>query len=380
MKILIIQNGWSGQGISGGDKHLLDILQFWKSRLKPSLMLPCSGIRFLRHNYPEKIHGLDLIGSWELVTQTTLKNLWQIILSYLQRTILSSIQLIISGRFYLVIASSHFLYDVLPLILTKSLKGSKLVVYVYHLVSFQNRSESLRNRLSSSFELLSLKLVRTYADAIFTDNTKTFEELQKRGLKKEKIFLTSVGIRRPDYLRSGQAEFDLCFSGRLVKSKGVNDLVQILKGVKNNVPEVRLVVIGTGDEEAKLIRVQKELQLEGNLILKGFVKEKTKFEVLRCSRVFVLPSYEEGWGISLAEALSLGLPAVVYDLPVLREVFNGGPIFCHLGDIDEMAENIIKLLSDQDYYQQKSWDSRNSVEKYYLDAVAEKEIKILESL
>jgi len=94
----------------------------------------------------------------------------------------------------------------------------------------------------------------------------------------------------------------------------------------------------------------------------------------------VLPSYEEGWGISLAEALSLGLPAVVYDLPVLREVFNGGPIFCHLGDIDEMAENIIKLLSDQDYYQQKSWDSRNSVEKYYLDAVAEKEIKILESL
>ena len=189
-----------------------------------------------------------------------------------------------------------------------------------------------------------------------------------------------MGIRRPDYLRSDQAEFDLCFSGRLVKSKGVNDLVQILKGVKNNVPEVRLVVIGTGDEEAKLIRVQKELQLEGNLILKGFVKEKTKFEVLRCSRVFVLPSYEEGWGISLAEALSLGLPAVVYDLPVLREVFNGGPIFCHLGDIDEMAENIIKLLSDQDYYQQKSWDSRNSVEKYYLDAVAEKEIKILESL
>lgn len=381
MKILISQNGWSGQGISGGDKHLIEAANWWKEKHEVHLLVPKSGRVFLERNFQPEIGGLEMSTTWEILPFGALRSLPIILLAYLQRLLGASLQVLLDpDRRDVVVASSHFFYDLWPLIVLKFRSRSKLVVYVYHLLASQERPRNLRNKISLSVEALSLNLIRRYANLVLTDNRQTRRELIDRGIAASKIGLIGVGIRRP-FLQTGLTkEFDLCFLGRLVKQKGIADLVPILERLLRTNPEIRLVVMGSGDEEAKFrSKIEKE-NLGENIVFLGAVDEATKYSTLAKAKIFVAPSYEEGWGLSLGEALSCGLPAVAYDLPVLREVFNGAPVWVPLADVESMAAEAERLLSELDYYQRKAEASRRVVDGYYLDQVLPKERDLIERL
>jgi glycosyltransferase involved in cell wall biosynthesis len=53
----------------------------------------------------------------------------------------------------------------------------------------------------------------------------------------------------------------------------------------------------------------------------GYVSESEKFRLLKSSRVFLMPSRYESWGIVIGEALAIGLPVVAYELEAYRPVF-----------------------------------------------------------
>lgn len=377
MKILVIQNGWSGQGISGGDKHLLEVSSYWKASEDITFLLPRSGIEFLTKYFNESIHGLNIITVPEVTSFPRLSNLPILLFSYFQRTLSSTILLIVSSKFNIIVSSSHFYYDVLPAVMCKLVKGSKVAVYVYHLVSKQSRKPSLRNSISVRLEDVSLKLIKRYADVIFTDNPQTKEELKDYGIEHSKIAITRVGINRPEFVLDIAKKYDLCFIGRLVKNKGVYDVLEALSLLKNSEQQISLVFIGMGDEETGLKKRAEELGLVSNVSFQGSVSEKEKILIIQESRVFVSPSLEEGWGISLAEAMSYGLPTVVYDLPVLREIFKGGPIFVEVGNVEGLVLQITNLLTNESLYNLKSEEGKICVRNYFLDSIALEELNII---
>lgn len=377
MKILIIQNGWSGQGISGGDKHLLEVSSYWKTTEDITILLPKLGIVFVSKFFNEYLSSLNILAVPELIFTSKLANLPVLLFSYFQRTVSSVILLTISPKFDAVICSSHFFYDVLPAVMCKFVKGSKIVVYVYHLVSKQSRKLNFRNYISVWLEELSLKLIKKFADLIFTDNLQTRTELENFGIETGKLVITRVGINRPKFAPDAAKKYDLCFIGRMVKNKGVYDVLETVKTIKSNKPDVSLIFVGTGDEDEGLRRKVEEYGLLGNVNFVGSVSEKDKSLLIQESRVFVSPSVEEGWGISLAEAMSFGLPAVVYDLPVLRNIFNGGPVFVNKGDARKLAEQIFTLLTEESFYNLKSKEGKTCVSNYYLDSVASEELKVI---
>ncbi|MEI9959687.1 MAG: glycosyltransferase [Limisphaerales bacterium] len=69
-----------------------------------------------------------------------------------------------------------------------------------------------------------------------------------------------------------------------------------------------------------------------NIQLAGFVSEEEKFLLLKKSKYFFFPSYEEGWGIALAEALYCECRCICYELPYYRSVFGDFPAYARLGD------------------------------------------------
>jgi len=71
-----------------------------------------------------------------------------------------------------------------------------------------------------------------------------------------------------------------------------------------------------------------------------------EFQVLKSSKIFILPSYNESWALVVCEAMACGLPVVAYDLPVFEEVYKKGMILIPIGDIDKFAGAILKLLYD----------------------------------
>ncbi|MDT0223426.1 glycosyltransferase [Gordonia sp. AC31] len=105
----------------------------------------------------------------------------------------------------------------------------------------------------------------------------------------------------------------VCFVGRVAEKKGLEILVEALPAMVEAVPDVRVVIAGP-DEGGRIGRLQDRLTQLGvarKVEFPGFLGPAEKQELYRKAGVFVLPSRDENFGISTAEALYAGLPVVI---------------------------------------------------------------------
>ena len=123
--------------------------------------------------------------------------------------------------------------------------------------------------------------------------------------------------------------------------------------------------MGSGEYESRLKGLAKRLKLgKKNVQFLGFVPEKTLIELYSKSSIFVLPSYYEGFGIVLIEAMSAGLPLVSVRTGGATEVIEEGKNG-YLVDYDNMHEPLLKLLGDEKLRIRMGKESRKRVEKKY---------------
>jgi glycosyltransferase involved in cell wall biosynthesis len=99
-------------------------------------------------------------------------------------------------------------------------------------------------------------------------------------------------------------------------------------------PDLRLVMVGTGPERDFFVTEMQRLKLT-NIQLAGFVSEEEKIALLKKSTWFFFPSYEEGWGIALAEALYCECRCLCYQLPHYQSIFGDFPAYVRLGDPED---------------------------------------------
>jgi len=147
-------------------------------------------------------------------------------------------------------------------------------------------------------------------------------------------------------------KFDLCFMARFHEQKGVFELIDILKRLKKHKPDISLALIGGGVRrvESKFFKLIKDKKLEKNIKYFGYVTGNKKFSILKSSKIFLFPSYYESFGQVVLEAMKCGLPVVSYNLPPFN-VFKRGIIKVPVLDNEKMTDEIIKLLSDNNYYE-----------------------------
>lgn len=99
--------------------------------------------------------------------------------------------------------------------------------------------------------------------------------------------------------------------GRLGEEKGHDHLIRAFYVVKEKFPNVKLLILGEGEEEPKLNCLISKYHIDEDVILCGFVKNPYKI-VSKCD-LFVLPSHYEGFPNALAESLCLGVPVIATD-------------------------------------------------------------------
>lgn len=146
--------------------------------------------------------------------------------------------------------------------------------------------------------------------------------------------------------------YDLIFVGRFHAQKGIFDIIKIINNIKNVMPNINIVVLGGGNKsyEKQFIASIKRNNLERNIIYKGFVSddyEKNKY--LQESKIFLMPSYYESYGLVILEAFHFGLPVISYDLPIYS-MFNENLIKVKIGDVNGMSNTIIEYLNDKTKY------------------------------
>lgn len=147
----------------------------------------------------------------------------------------------------------------------------------------------------------------------------TQEELDEAALSGLDIAGRGVVVPPPvDDHANGVAHADrsapvALFLSRLHPKKNVEALLDAWVTVTARVPGARLVVAGRGDDAyvATLRARVRDLGLEAAVHFAGFVEGARKQELLRAARLFVLPSFQENFGVAVLEAMAAGIPVVI---------------------------------------------------------------------
>ncbi|MBU0648131.1 glycosyltransferase [Patescibacteria group bacterium] len=111
----------------------------------------------------------------------------------------------------------------------------------------------------------------------------------------------------------------LIYVGRLKKYKRIDYLIRSLLRLIYKYPQLKLHIVGTGEEQKPLNDLVIRLGLVRHVEFHGYVSEELKVNLLSSSWLFVTPSSHEGWGLSVLEAAACGTTAVGSNIPGLRD-------------------------------------------------------------
>lgn len=204
-------------------------------------------------------------------------------------------------------------------------------------------------------------------DLVITVSETVKNELVKIGIKEDKIKVFSNGIDLTDFKKLEKyKEPTICSISRLTKTKKVDILIKSIKILKSDFPNIKCVVLGKGEEYENLKLLVKELNLEKNVFLEGYVSPERLKEVLSKSHLFCLPSTLEGFGIVLLESLASGTPYVCSNIDVLNEIsskIGGGETFIQNDPLD-LSIKIKQHLSNKKYSSKKLNESKERLRNF----------------
>jgi len=145
--------------------------------------------------------------------------------------------------------------------------------------------------------------------------------LLKMGYREEDLVFVSNGVdlKQPAAVPEQKKIYDAAWVGRVHKQKGIEDLIATLGFLAKELKDFRAIMVG--DLQKMLAPQIADAGLAGRVEFSGYVSEAEKFRLLKSSRVFLMPSRYESWGIVVGEALATGLPVVAYELDAYRPVF-----------------------------------------------------------
>ncbi|MCK6541348.1 N-acetyl-alpha-D-glucosaminyl L-malate synthase BshA [bacterium] len=142
--------------------------------------------------------------------------------------------------------------------------------------------------------------------------------------------------------------------------KRVGDVVKIFAKVRENI-NAKLLLIGDGPERRMCEQLVQDFGLDEHVVFLG--KQEAVAELICCAHVFLLPSEEESFGLAALEAMAAGVPCVTSNAGGLSEVniHNETGYLEKIGDVDAMAADVVKILTDQELYQRFRANARQRV-------------------
>jgi len=172
---------------------------------------------------------------------------------------------------------------------------------------------------------------------ISLEGERTFKEWYPRPIQTHVLYPrinTFASPRRPGGLPKNR-DFML-WSGRASPYKGAKDAWE---------------AVSSFDGVLDFVTVGAAMKEKGNALHKiwnlGRCSDSEKFGAMEEAKAVIQPSKFEGFGLVPGEALSVGTPCIVYDLPVLREVYGNSLIYVRHGDKKELAAAVAKAATQE---------------------------------
>jgi glycosyltransferase involved in cell wall biosynthesis len=263
-----------------------------------------------------------------------------------------------------------------------------------YLQALKNENQSARNRLANLFMryLASLeKQTAKKSTLIVTESKYSMNKIMEHyGVDRAKIQVIPNGVDQEKYKPQSEkavvrAQFRIgneqcvLFVGSLIPRKGLPFLVEAAKKIVQQSDRTKFLIAGEGPLRTQIQTNLQAANLTGNFEFLGKVSEPQLQALYGCADVFALPSIQEGQGIVLLEAQASGVPVVAFDVGGVGEAVQNGEtgFLAKLGNTNEFAEAILKLLSDQMLRERMGANGRRFVlENYTWNICAEKMLQV----
>jgi len=169
-------------------------------------------------------------------------------------------------------------------------------------------------------------------------------------------------------------------AGRLVRQKGFDYLLNAFSIVSKGL-SCRLMIVGKGKEEKKLMKLVEQLKINEKVDFPGF--QKNPYKYLARSKIFVLSSLYEGFPNVLLEALALGVSSIATRCPtgpdeIITDGVNG--LLVPPADEKALADAIRRLLQDEDLRKKLGEAGRKRAEDFEVSKIVRQYEDAIESL
>ncbi|RDV44703.1 glycosyltransferase family 1 protein [Leifsonia sp. ku-ls] len=221
------------------------------------------------------------------------------------------------------------------------------------------------------------RMLLNRADAVVTVSETTKGLIAEHRLTKRPVYVVPNAADMPA-LAPGRAERtapeskSLVYMGSFMPYKNVDTLVRAVALL----PEYTLHLMSRVSE-AERQRLG-ELAPGAQLVFHDGASDEEYAETLAAATALVTASHDEGFGIPLVEAMTLGTPVVVSDIPIFREIGGRAALFFPADEPEQVAARV-RHLEEEGVWAARSAASRAQAERYTWDGSARHLLTVLEA-
>lgn len=157
------------------------------------------------------------------------------------------------------------------------------------------------------------------------------------------------------------------FIGRVVRDKGINELVRAFAKLNAQYPKTRLLLVGPYEENLDPLDSDTLAEIDNNKAIEAVGRQNDVRPWLVASDVFVFPSYREGFPNVVIEAGAMGLPSIVTDINGSREIIIDGRngIIIPPRQADTLSRAMELFVTDKDLANRLSNEARPLIASRY---------------
>ncbi|MCF6377005.1 glycosyltransferase family 4 protein [Nocardioides KLBMP 9356] len=219
------------------------------------------------------------------------------------------------------------------------------------------------------------------ATRIITDSQVSADEIHKYlGFPVDRLHVVPLAAHgASDVRREGIGENLVLASGQRRPYKNWDALVRALPLVEESV-RPRLVITGAGPGEDPVADVVRRTGMGDWVELKGWIGSEELHDLRTRARAMAYPTLAEGFGLPVLEAMSIGLPVMASDLPVLREVGGDAALWFDPHDDTSIAAAMTTLATRPDVAQRLARDGVAQAARFSWRRVAEDTLAVFEQV
>ena len=278
----------------------------------------------------------------------------------------------------------HFLNYIVP-----PVANGKVVLNIYDMV-YKRFPETMHDRTRKNLEM-NLSNLSSRVDRIVTISEFSKSEiLNYIDFDSSKIDIIYPGVDHHKLRRKiddenlnsikhkyGISKSYFIYIGTIEPRKNVETILNAFNElIISRGKEFQLVLVGMkGWKYESVMKMIYEKFNESDIIMTGYVDERTKISLLKGALGFVFPSHYEGFGLPVIEALAASIPTVVSHIPVFHEIAGESVLYTKTDDFDELKHQMEKLIDSSDLRKELVEKGLMQVEEYTWENAAQKMIE-----